>query len=166
MKNQYSNQSKQHTDDELANTAAKRVDIVKIQMVKDKSLLYKYRAISCPNDGYQLMRQFLGDVDREYLIVLCLITKHEPTNINFCHIGSINSSIAHPREIFKTAILSNSARIMVGHTHPSGNPEPSEADLVMTARLTEAGEILGIDVLDHIILGDDDFVSLKTGGYM
>ena len=56
MKNQYSNQSKQHTDDELANTAAKRVDIVKIQMVKDKSLLYKYRAISCPNDGYQLMR--------------------------------------------------------------------------------------------------------------
>ena len=166
MKNEYTNQTKQHTVEELALTAAKRVDIVKIQMVKDKSLLYKYRAISCPNDGYQLMRQFLGDVDREYLIVLCLNTKNEPTNINCCHIGSINSSIAHPREIFKTAILSNSARIMVGHTHPSGNPEPSEADLVMTARLTDAGELLGIDVLDHIILGDDDFVSLKTGGYM
>ena len=78
----------------------------------------------------------------------------------------MQNTIAHPREIFKTAILSNSARIMVGHTHPSGNPEPSEADLVMTARLTEAGELLGIDVLDHLILGDDDFVSLKTGGYM
>ena len=81
MKNQYSNQSKQHTDDELANTAAKRVDIVKIQMVKDKSLLYKYRAISCPNDGYQLMRQFLGDVDREYLIVLCLNLKTSPQTL-------------------------------------------------------------------------------------
>ena len=92
MKNEYTNQTKQHTFEELALTAAKRVDIVKIQMVKDKSLLYKYRAISCPNDGYQLMRQFLGDVDREYLIVLCLNTKNEPTNINCCHIGSINSS--------------------------------------------------------------------------
>lgn len=121
MRNEYTNQTKQYTVEELAHTAAKRVDIVKIQMVKDKSLLYKYRAISCPNDGYQLMRQFLGDVDREYLIVLCLNTKNEPTNINCCHIGSINSSIAHPREIFKTAILSNSAHIMVGHTHPSGN---------------------------------------------
>ena len=94
MKNEYTNQTKQHTFEELALTAAKRVDIVKIQMVKDKSLLYKYRAISCPNDGHQLMRQFLGDVDREYLIVLCLNTKNEPTNINCCHIGSINSSIA------------------------------------------------------------------------
>ena len=93
------------------------------------------------------MRKFLGEVDREYLIVLCLNTKNEPTNINCCHIGSINSSIAHQREIFTTSILSNSGRIMVGHTHPSGNPEPSESDLVMTAILTEAGELLDTEVL-------------------
>ncbi|WP_281251086.1 JAB domain-containing protein [Trichococcus palustris] len=66
-------------------------------------------------------------------------------------------------DYWKVAILSNAASIMVGHNHPSGNPELSEADLVMTARLTEAGELLGITVLDHIILGDDDFVSLKMG---
>lgn len=166
MIKEYTNQTKQHTVEELAHIAAKRVDIVKIQMVKDKSLLYKYRSICCPNDVYQLMHQFFGDVDREYLVVICLDTKHQPTAINCCHIGSINSSISHPREIFKAAILSNAASIMVGHNHPSGNPEPSEADLVMTARLTEAGELLGINVLDHIILGDDDFVSLKAGRYL
>ena len=78
MKKEYTNQTKQHTVEELAHTAAKRVDIVKIQMVKDKSLLYKYRSICCPNDGYQLMRQFLGDVDREHLVVICL--DHEASN--------------------------------------------------------------------------------------
>jgi DNA repair protein RadC len=76
MKNEYTNQTKQHTVEELARTADKRVDIVKIQMVKDKSLMYKYRSICCPNDGYQLMRQFLGDADREHLVVICLNTKN------------------------------------------------------------------------------------------
>lgn len=76
MRNENTNQTKQHTVEELARIADKRVDIVKIQMVKDKSLMYKYRSICCPNDGYQLMRQFLGDADREHLVVICLNTKN------------------------------------------------------------------------------------------
>lgn len=143
---------------------AKRVDIVKIQMVKEKSLLYKDRKVQCPQNGVDLMKQFLGDVDREHFVVMCLDSKNQPTALNICHIGSLNSSIVHPREVFKTAILSNAASIMVGHNHPSGNPEPSEADINVTRRLEEAGELMGIKLLDHLIIGEDTYVSLKERG--
>lgn len=144
--------------------AAKRVDIVKIQMVKERSLLYKNRTVHSPQNGFDLMKQFLGDVDREHFIVMCLDTKNQPTSLNICHIGSLNSSLVHPREVFKPAILSNAASIMVGHNHPSGNPEPSEADIMMTKRLEEAGDLMGIRLLDHLIIGEDTYISLKERG--
>lgn len=144
--------------------AAKRVDIVRIQMVKEGSLLYKNRTVHCPQNGFDLMKQFLGDVDREHFIVMCLDTKNQPTSLNICHIGSLNSSLVHPREVFKPAILSNAASIMVGHNHPSGNPEPSEADIMMTKRLEEAGDLMGIRLLDHLIIGEDTYISLKERG--
>lgn len=144
--------------------AAKRVDIVKIQMVKERSLLYKNRTVHSPQNGFDLMKQFLGDVDREHFIVMCLDTKNQPTSLNICHIGSLNSSLVHPREVFKPAILSNAASIMVGHNHPSGNPEPSEADIMMTKRLEEAGDLMGIRLLDHLIIGADTYISLKERG--
>lgn len=147
-------------------TPAKRVDIVKIQMVKESSLLYKNRSVLCPQNGFDLMTQFLGEVDREYVIVLCLDSKNQPTALNVCHIGSLNSSILHPREVFKTAILSNAASIMVGHNHPSGSSQPSDADINMTRRLVKAAEIMGINLLDHIVMGDNEFTSLKEEGYM
>jgi len=83
-----------------------------------------------------------------------------------CHIGSLNLSIVHPREVMKPAILSNAAGVIVGHNHPSGNPEPSQEDIQVTKKLVEAGKIIGIEVFDHIILGDEKFVSLKEKGYM
>lgn len=144
--------------------AAKRVDIVKIQMVKEGSLLYKNRTVHSSQNGFDLMKQFLGDVDREHFIVMCLDTKNQPTSLNICHIGSLNSSLVHPREVFKPAILSNAASIMVGHNHPSGNPEPSEADIMMTKRLEEAGVLMGIRLLDHLIIGEDTYISLKERG--
>ncbi|EAA0223598.1 DNA repair protein RadC [Listeria monocytogenes] len=144
--------------------AAKRVDIVKIQMVKEGSLLYKNRTVHSPQNAFDLMKQFLGDVDREHFVVVCLDSKNQPIALNTCHIGSLNSSIVHPREVFKTAILSNAASIMVGHNHPSGNPEPSEADIRVTRRLEEAGELMGIRLLDHLIIGEDTYVSLKERG--
>lgn len=145
---------------------AKRVDIVSLKMVKESSLLYKDRCIRSPEDGYKLLKQFLGDVDREYFIVMCLDIKNQPTAINVCHIGSLNASLVHPREVFKPAILSNAASILVAHSHPSGNPDPSSEDISVTKRLVEAGDIIGIELLDHIIMGDDCFVSLKEKGYI
>lgn len=101
---------------------AKRVNVVSLKMVKECSMLYKNRVVRSPEDGYELLKQFLGDVDREHFVVVCLDTKSQPTAINVCHIGSLNASIVHPREVMKPAILSNAASILVGHNHPSGNP--------------------------------------------
>jgi DNA repair protein RadC len=110
------------------------------------------------------LKQFLGEVDWEYFVVICLDTKSQPTAINICHIGSLNASIVHPRECFKPAILSNAAPILVGHNHFSGQAIPSREDVEVTKRLVEAGKIIGIDVLDHIVLGDGEYVSLKEKG--
>lgn len=77
---------------------AKRVDIVSVRMVKECSLMYKDRVVGSPQDGANLMRQFLGDVDREHFVVVCLDTKNQPTAISVAHIGSLNASIVHPRE--------------------------------------------------------------------
>src|SRR5699024_4693153 len=148
------------------NVPAKRVNIVRLQMVKECSVLYKNRVIRSPEDGYELFKQFLGNVDREHFIVACLATKNQPTALIVCHVGSLNSSIVHPREVMKPAILSNAAGILIGHNHPSANPEPSQEDINVTKRLKEVGEIMGIDLLDHIILGDDSFTSLREKGHM
>ncbi|NYF23559.1 DNA repair protein RadC [Sporosarcina sp. JAI121] len=146
--------------------AAKRVDIVSLKMVKETTLMYKDRCVRSPEDGYKIFKQFLGELDREYLVVMCLDTKNQPTAINIAHIGSLNSSIVHPREVMKVAILSNSSSIIIFHNHPSGNPVPSNEDIEVTKRLVKAGEIIGIDLMDHLIIGDDTFVSLKEKGYI
>lgn len=143
---------------------AKRVDIVSLRMVKEMSLLYKNRTIHSPEDGYNLFKQFLGELDREYFVVMCLDVKNQPTAINVCHIGSLNASIVHPREVMKTAILSNSASILICH-NPSGNPLESPEDIEVTKRLAEAGRIMGIELLEHLMIGDGRYVSLKDKGY-
>lgn len=150
----------------MKNQPAKRVNIVSLKLVKESSIPYKERSIRSPEDGYKLMKHFLGDLDREAFIVISLDTKNQPVSINICHVGSLNASIVHPREVMKSAILSNAASIMLGHNHPSGNSSPSKEDVEVTKRLAEAGKIVGIELLDHIIVGDDEYVSLKEKGYV
>ncbi|MEE1131273.1 MAG: DNA repair protein RadC [Caryophanon sp.] len=145
--------------------SAKRVNIVSVKLVKESSMLYKQRKVRSPQDSYELFRDYLGDVDREHFVVACLDTKNQPTNISTVHIGSLNASIVHPREIMKTAILSNAASIICCHPHPSGDPTPSPEDIDVTERLAEVGKIVGIELLDHIIIGDGKFISLKEKGY-
>lgn len=150
----------------LLKQPAKRVNIIQLKMVKEGSLLYKERRIKSPEDANVLLKQFLGEVDREYFIVLCLDTKNQPTAINVCHIGSLNASIVHPREVLKPAIISNAASIIVAHNHPSNDPTPSREDIEVTKRLAEAGKIIGVELLDHVIVCSDSFVSLKEKGYI
>ena len=145
---------------------AKRINIVSIKMVKESSFLYQTRTISSPNDAYEMIREQLKDLDREQFIIACLNTKNGPTNISVVAVGTLNKAIVHPREVFKTAILSNAASIMAFHNHPSGNTEPSQQDIKLTNRLYEAGELLGIKLLDHLIIGDGTFTSLKEKGYL
>ena len=108
----------------------------------------------------------LEDLDREQFIIACLNTKNEPTNISIVSVGTLNKAIVHPREVFKTAILSNAANVIAFHNHPSGDTEPSQQDIQLTNRLYEAGELLGIKLLDHLIIGDGTFTSLKEKGYL
>lgn len=139
----------------------KRVDIVTIKMEKQKSVLFDKRNISTPEDAYLLIRDFIGDMDREYFVVACLNVKNEPTNISVVSIGSLDKTIVHPRDVFKIAILSNASSIIVFHNHPSGDVTPSQPDIDLTKRLVDASKILGIRFLDHLIIGDDDFLSMK-----
>ena len=140
---------------------AKRINIVSIKMVKESSFLYQTRQILSPNDAYEMIKEQLEGLDREQFIIACLNTKNEPTNISVVSVGTLNKAIVHPRELFKTAILSNAASIMAFHNHPSGDTEPSQQDIQLTNRLYEAGELLGIKLLDHLIIGDGTFTSLK-----
>ncbi|MFS0567533.1 JAB domain-containing protein, partial [Brevibacillus invocatus] len=129
--------------------------------------LYPQRRIRMASDAAGLFRQFLDATDREAFLLLCLSTKNEPVAIHLVSVGSLDSSIVHPREVFKAAILSNCSSVIVAHNHPSGDPTPSREDIEVTKRLQEAGELLGIPVLDHIILGHEGaYVSLKEKGYM
>ncbi|MNW41012.1 hypothetical protein D3C74_181380 [compost metagenome] len=149
------------------NHPAKRVQIVGLRMVREStSILYSGRMIRKPKDAADLFRQFIGDCDRESFCILCLNTKNEPTALHQVSTGTLNASLVHPRETFKLAILANSASIIACHNHPSGQPDPSSEDVGLTERLRDSGTLLGIELLDHIILGDGTFVSMKERGLM
>lgn len=148
-----------------SNKQAKRVNIVSIKMVREGSILYESRNINSPEIAAELGRKFIENSDREELIVCCLDTKNQPLSISIASIGSLSSSIVHPREVFKVAVLSNAASIIVFHNHPSGDTSPSTEDISVTNRLKEAGDIIGIKLIDHIIIGPDGrYTSLKEEG--
>ena len=148
-------------------TASKRVNIVSLRMVKEGTILYEVRRISSPTEAAGLGRKFLEEADREQVIVCCLDTKNQPVSMNIVSIGTINSSLVHPREVFKTAILSNAASIILFHNHPSGDPEPSTEDTTITRRIKEAGILMGIELLDHVIIGSEGrFYSMKEQGVL
>ncbi len=145
----------------MARCEAKRVNIVTLKMVKEASFLYGQRQINSPLDAADMLKPFLAEEDRETFIVLCLDTKNQPTSLQTVSIGSLNCTLVHPREIFKLAILSNANALILSHNHPSGDSTPSREDIEITKRLQQAGELLGIEVLDHIILTSEGYCSLK-----
>jgi DNA repair protein RadC len=124
--------------------------------------------IRAPQDAARILADHLQGTDREHFVCLMLDTKNRLIGINTVSVGILDSSIVHPREVFKPAIISNAASIVVGHNHPSGDPSPSVEDTRITKRLSEAGEIIGIDLMDHIVIGDGTeplrWASLKERG--
>lgn len=125
------------------------------------STIPKFGKISSTNDvGEWLMRE-MRHLHQEYLTALFLNTKNEIIRRKDIFKGTVNSSVAHPREIFKEAVKYPTARIIIGHNHPSGDPEPSQADLSFTMRMIECGNLMGIELLDHLIIGQDQYISLR-----
>jgi DNA repair protein RadC len=118
--------------------------------------------LKSPEDVAAEVRSQLKGKKREHFLVLCLDTRNRLIDRKLVSIGSLDTSVVHPREVFKEAISSCAASVIFAHNHPSGDPEPSKEDIELTKRLAKAGEIIGIDVLDHIIVCDEGFVSLKA----
>ena len=106
----------------------------------------------------------LRDETKEHFVALHLDSKNRLSCLDVVSTGSLNASIVHPREVFKGVLLSSAAALILLHNHPSGDPTPSREDLELTGRLKEAGELLGIRVLDHIVIGNGCFVSLADRG--
>jgi DNA repair protein RadC len=128
--------------------------------------------IDVPAKAANEVREEFRGLDRESFRVLLLNTKHQLLRLVEVSLGSLNASIVEPREVFKAAILASAAGVILAHNHPSGDPTPSSEDVAITKRLVKAGELVGIAVLDHIIMGqriqgrEQDFVSLKELGLM
>lgn len=129
----------------------------------EASPLYSAEPMDCASAAVRAVRQFLRDLDREYVLVVDLDTKLKPVNFSVVSIGSINSSIAPIQNVVKAAILSNCGNIMLFHNHPSGSLEPSREDETLTRRLAEACKLMEIGLLDHLIVagGSGDYFSFR-----
>ncbi|AEJ43835.1 RadC family protein [Alicyclobacillus acidocaldarius] len=124
------------------------------------------RQIRTAEDAAKYVMDRLRYLKKEHFVTLLLDTKHRVLAEDMSSVGSLDASIVHPREIFRRAIRISASSILCIHNHPSGDPSPSPEDIAVTRRLVEAGRILGIAVLDHIVIGDGRFVSLRAEGYM
>ena len=122
--------------------------------------------IRSPEDAAAYLMTDMTSLTQEHFVVLFLNVKNEILHKQTIFIGSLNSSIVHPRDIFREAVKRSAASIICAHNHPSGNPSPSPEDIDVTKRLLEAGALMGIELLDHVIIGDHQFISLKEKGYM
>ena len=136
---------------------AVRLSVLGLRVVKERSGNYDFedKKISSPDKARDILEEVfeLSELAEEVFIIMCLDTKNKVTGLFKVSQGSLNSSIVHPREVFKRALMQNSNSIVLAHNHPSGDVTPSEEDISVTRRLQEAGDILGIKVLDHLIIG-------------
>lgn len=117
-------------------------------------------------DVYEAFHKRYEQADREEFLALLLDTKNYVVGFNVISVGSLNCSIVHPREVFKAAILANAASIILTHNHPSGDPNPSTEDVAITKKIKEAGEIIGIRVIDHVVMGDNCHFSFAEKGML
>lgn len=149
----------------------KRMNFYTVKMVKEKSVMYDLESfiVRSPEDGAQAGRMFFEfeELPQEHFCILTLNTKNKVVGAHTIFVGSLNCSIVQPREVFQAALLNNAASIIAFHNHPSGDPSPSREDIEVTKRLEECGRIMGIELLDHVIIGDNlRYCSLKEKGYL
>ena len=138
-----------------------------IRLVRDgRVATLEPTVIHHPSDTLPILEAELSELAYERFVALALNTKNHLTAVLPVSSGSLNTSIVHPRELFQRAILANCAALIVAHNHPSGDPSPSPEDIALTRKLVDAGELLDIPVLDHVILGYGRYTSFKERGLM
>ena len=139
-----------------------QLEMVSVRLVKEAPIMSE-KKINSPEDAVKLLGQYLCELDREVLCVINIKANGVPVNCSICSMGSVNITIAHPRELLKTAILSNAAAIIIVHNHPSGDLKPSQEDVQVTDQMMQVCRLIDIPLLDHIIVGGDnrDYFSFK-----
>jgi len=143
-----------------------RVQVVRLQLVREASLSCYAKTITTAADVAELVRPMLQGADREHFLAIMLDTKNKVNAIHTVSVGTLNASLVHPREVFKVALLTNAASVILCHNHPSGDPTPSKEDRDTTMRLVQVGKLLGIEVLDHVIIGEGRFFACKQAGLL
>ena len=144
-----------------------RIPIYQVKLDRDGSQASERKKVDCAATDARILQQYLDGADREHFVVLLLDTQNQIIGIHTVTVGTLDASLVHPREVFKTAILANAASVLLAHNHPSGDPTPSAEDLVVTRQLNEAGITIGIEVLDHVVVGDvDRYYSFREAGRM
>ncbi|MTI80002.1 MAG: DNA repair protein RadC [Firmicutes bacterium] len=144
--------------------ASRLISVFKVHEMLVQERQEQRTIIQSPDDAASLVMEKMRRLDREHFKVLLLNTKNQVLSFETISVGTLNSSVVHPREVFKVAIKKSAASVILLHNHPSGEPAPSREDISITKRLIECGETLGINVLDHIIIGDGKYASLKEQG--
>ena len=144
-----------------------RIPRQRLSLIRDGSLQSTWKRFSNSLEAFRFAReQLYADADREQFHILMLDSKNRLVGVNLVSQGSLSTSVVCPREVFKAAILANSAAVILLHNHPSGCPEPSHEDRDCTRRLCEAGKILGIRVLDHVVVGQEEHFSFADTGLL
>jgi DNA repair protein RadC len=140
------------------------IPVYRVELVRERSIAYDQPQFRDSASVARLLQAVLAGVDREYFLVLMLDRKNRLIGLNTVAIGSLTAAVVHSREVYKPAILANAAAIIVAHNHPSGDPQPSQEDKLLTRKLVLAGEALSIQLLDHLILGHPRYYSFKDEG--
>ena len=136
------------------------LDIVSIRLIKEKTLRDIFPPVTSDDCAANIFQELIGNLDREVMAMITLDIAQQPINASIVSVGTLTNSMAHPREIFKTAILSNAHSIILAHNHPSGSVAPSFEDEQITRRIQEAGKLLGIELIDHLIIGHENYYSI------
>ncbi|MCJ7484407.1 MAG: DNA repair protein RadC [Thermodesulfovibrionales bacterium] len=129
-----------------------------------QAMPYKSKELTDPEKVYRLIKSKLKDYHKEHFYIIVLNSRN--WSVAEVSIGTLNANIVHPREVFAEAIKNKAASVIFVHNHPSGDPEPSEEDLEITRKLVESGKILGIEIIDHVIVTKDKFISMKQKGIL
>jgi DNA repair protein RadC len=143
--------------------------MIKVKSLEIREIEYSYDKrpkISGMDDVIKAVKPLIADQNKEFFIALYLNTKNGIIKQEVVSVGSLNANVVHPREVFRTACMVSASSIIVAHNHPSGDPAPSREDIEITKKLAEAGKMIGIELLDHIILGQDRNYDFKETGIL
>ena len=144
----------------------KKVDFISLKICREKTVEYESKGITNPDRAFEAISNIIDNTDRECFGVTMMNNANEINSFEICSVGTVNMTLAHPREVFKGAILSNASKIMLFHTHPSNTIEPSQTDIDTTKELIEASKILQIPIIDHIITCERGYFSFAEHGIL